>query len=593
MDRIRQASDKHSRRSFLQHSGLGLVALAAWSTPRAHSVPSRPNVLLIMTDDQGYGDLSCLGNPVLQTPHLDELHRQSLRLTNFHVSPTCAPTRASLMTGRYNNRTGVWHTIMGRSILRRDEITMADYFKKAGYQTGIFGKWHLGDTYPYRPEDRGFDEVLVHGGGGVGQTPDYWGNNYQDDTYFHNGTPKACPGYCTDVWFDAAQEFITQPRDTPFFCYLPTNIPHSPFLVADKYKKPFEGKGLEEKQVGFYGMLTHFDECMGRLMKALEDGGIADNTIVIFMTDNGTSAGERAGMRGIKGSEYEGGHRVPCFIRWPDGKWTGGKDIPELSAHIDLLPTLLETCGIDQDTSMPFDGISLVPWLQDATHPAAARAIVVDSQRIDHPEKWRKSAVLEGRWRLVNGKELYDLDTDPAQRHDVASEHPDIVTRLTAHYDGWWTSTSARFDEYCPMVIGAAGQGVSHLTCHDWHAPIKDVPWNQPYIRDGRPGQGFWVVEVEQEGTYQFDLRRWPVECNGTMRGSVDGGKALEITEARVHIAGLSESTPVSATDRSATFHLNLPKGQHRLQSTLVEADGSERGAYYVSIAKVDGPPQV
>ena len=224
------------RRRFLQTLG----AAAGWTlggfhhSPAATSTPGRqapPNVVLVVTDDQGYGDLGCHGNPILRTPNLDALYRRSVRLTDFHVGPTCAPTRASLMTGRYCNRTGVWHTIMGRSLLRRDEVTMADVFAAGGYRTGIFGKWHLGDNYPYRPQDRGFHEVLIHGGGGVGQTPDAWGNDYFDDTYLHNGTPEKFSGYCTDVWFDGAMRFIEDNRDRPFFAYLATNAPHSPYRV--------------------------------------------------------------------------------------------------------------------------------------------------------------------------------------------------------------------------------------------------------------------------------------------------------------------------------------------------------------------------
>jgi arylsulfatase A-like enzyme len=233
---------------------LGRAAPSAawrWTSPRNQGKP--PNVVLVVTDDQGYGDLGCHGNPILRTPNLDALYRQSVRLTDFHVGPTCAPTRASLMTGRYCNRTGVWHTIMGRSLLRRDEVTMADVFAAGGYRTGIFGKWHLGDNYPFRPQDRGFHEVLVHGGGGVGQTPDTWGNDYFDDTYLHNGTPEKFSGYCTDVWFDGAMRFIEANRDRPFFAYLATNAPHSPYNVSERYSRPLQGQGRPERQLLRHG----------------------------------------------------------------------------------------------------------------------------------------------------------------------------------------------------------------------------------------------------------------------------------------------------------------------------------------------------
>ena len=313
-------SSDPTRRDFLKTVGSAAIAAplaaGAGGGAPAQEPRRRPNVILVMTDDQGYGDLRCLGNEVINTPHCDRLYEQSVRLVDFHVAPTCAPTRAGLMTGRYCNRTGVWHTIMGRSILRGDEVTMADVFGASGYQTGIFGKWHLGDNYPSRPEDRGFTESLVHGGGGVGQTPDFWGNDYTDDTYWHNGTPTPCEGYCSDVFFSAAMDFAQESGDEPFFAYVPLNAAHTPYNIADEWVQPYRDAGLEARLARFYGIITNIDWNMGRLMDKLDELGIADDTILIFMTDNGTGdRGFNAGMRGRKGSEYEGGHRVPFFMR--------------------------------------------------------------------------------------------------------------------------------------------------------------------------------------------------------------------------------------------------------------------------------------
>jgi arylsulfatase A-like enzyme len=301
-----------------------LFPLSAWGADRL------PNVLLIMTDDQGYGDFACHGNPILKTPNLDRLHAASVRLTNFHVDPTCSPTRSALMTGRYSSRTGVWHTVMGRSLLCRDEVTMADVFTASGYKTGIFGKWHLGGNYPYRPGERGFGEVLTFGGGGaIGNTPDVWGNNYFDDTLRHNARLEKMSGYCTDVFFAAATRFIEENKDRPFFCYLPTNAPHAPYNVAERYSKPYWDRGVPEQRANFYGMIANIDENVGRLLDRLRELKLEENTLVVFLTDNGTAAGTdakgggfNAGMRGFKGSEYEGGHRVPCFFRWPTSNRT-------------------------------------------------------------------------------------------------------------------------------------------------------------------------------------------------------------------------------------------------------------------------------
>ncbi len=260
-----------------------LIALCA---AVAHA--ERPNVILVMTDDQGYGDLGCHGNQVIKTPNLDKLHAQSTRLTNFHVSPTCAPTRAALMTGRYANATGVWHTIMGRSMIRENEVTLGKILGDGGYATGMFGKWHLGDNYPFRPEDRGFTEVLRHGGGGVGQTPDYWDNAYFDGSYFHNKKPVPVEGFCTDVFFDYAKKFIEKQAeaDKPFLAYISMNAPHGPMHAPPEYSKPYGDLGVNT--ANFFGMIANIDDNVGSLRTWLANKGLADNTIFIFTTDNGT-----------------------------------------------------------------------------------------------------------------------------------------------------------------------------------------------------------------------------------------------------------------------------------------------------------------
>ena len=326
-----------------------------------------PNLVFVITDDQGYGDLGSTGNPVINTPNLDALAQESVQLQNLHVGPTCSPTRAGIMTGHYCNSTGVWHTIGGRSLLRSDEVTMADIFRRNGYKTAMFGKWHLGDNYPFRPHDRGFDEALYHGGGGISQTPDYWGNDYFDDTYFRNGSEQPFDGYCTDVWFQEAMAFIARQTNSqaegdqhrPFFCYLSTNAPHGPFRVPDAYSEVYRRKGVPGERANFYGMITNIDDNMARLRHHLRVLGLEENTILIFMTDNGSAAGcdlgagqfvesgYNAGMRGKKGSPYEGGHRVPLFMHWPGGGFTEKHEVHELTANIDLLPTLIDLCDLE------------------------------------------------------------------------------------------------------------------------------------------------------------------------------------------------------------------------------------------------------
>jgi len=557
----------------------------------------QPNIILVMTDDQSYADLACHGNPHVKTPNIDTLHSQSVRLTNFHVSPTCSPTRAALMTGRYNNRTGVWHTIMGRSLLRADETTMADIFAAGGYRTGIFGKWHLGDNYPFRPQDNGFQDVLVHKGGGIGQGIDYWGNDYFDDTYYRNGVREKFEGYCTDIWFDEAMKFIETNKDRPFFCYIPTNAAHGPFNVPDKYSDPYEAKGLESIRSRFYGMITNIDDNMGKLTQRLEDLNLWDNTILIFMTDNGgDKAGDsdkyNANMRSYKGSMFDGGHRVPFFINWPDGGLEGGRDIGNLTAHIDLLPTLIELCGLEKPSDVHFDGTSLTPLLTGDAADWPERTLVVDSQRVDHPIKWRRSATMTDRWRLINGENLYDIHADPGQRNDIAGQHPEVVQTLRADYEKWWDDVSERFADYPAIIVGAPEQNPTLLMSHDVHGKVI---WNHNQVSEGEQGEGFWAIDVAQNGAYEFAVRRWPREVDRPITGPLsahqtepDHGR-LRATQVRLKVAGFDQTQPIPEGASEVVFKVNLQAGETRCQAWLVNGlgDGQVHGAYYVYAERV------
>ena len=618
------------RRDYLKAMGLGAVSLTMqlYGCATEKSAGKPPNIVLVITDDQGYGDLACHGNQIIKTPNIDKLYAKSTRLTNFHVGPTCAPTRAALMTGHYCNRTGVWHTVMGRSLLRKDEVTVADVFKSGGYKTGIFGKWHLGDNYPFRPQDRGFDEVMIHGGGGVGQMPDYWDNDYFDDTYLHNGTPEKFTGYCTDVWFEGAMKFIETNKEKPFFCYLTTNSPHSPYHVPEKYSSLYAGKGIPDERARFYGMITNIDDNIALLVEKLETLGIADNTIFIYMTDNGTSSGVNvdrdgfpadngfnAGMRGKKGSEYDGGHRVPCFIHWPAGGFDIGRDIDLLTAHIDLLPTLIEMCGLEKPERVKLDGASIMPLLKGKGEDWPDRILVTDSQRIEHPEKWRKSATMTNRWRLINGRELYDINADPGQKNNIADKHAEVVAKLRRAYEDWWEDVSQRFDEYCETIIGSDSENPVRLICHDWHnvelppgkkPPMRDgkpveinPPWNQMHIRNGMQSNGIWAVEIERDGTYEFSLRRWPEEADKPLNASLPGGaavpgggpkppgKAINVKKARIRIAGIDEEKKVTGNETAVKFTLQLKSGKTTLKTWLTGNSGEFHGAYYVYVKRL------
>ena len=549
-------------------------------------------MILVITDDQGYGDLAAHGNPMIQTPNLDRLRAESIRLTDFHVDPTCSPTRAALMTGRYSTRTGVWHTIRGRSLMHPDEVTLAEVFAEAGYRTGMVGKWHLGDNFPLRPQDQGFEEAFYHPAGGVGQGPDFFGNDYFDDTYVRNGVLEKVDGYVTDVWFDDALAFIEKRRDEPFFLYLSTNIAHGPYYVEERYAKPYADKGVPDTMARFLGMITNLDENMGRLLAQLDAWDLAENTILIFMTDNGSAegwanwreqegtwTGFNAGMRAGKGSEYDGGHRVPFFVRWPQGGLGGGQDADQLTAHIDVLPTLVDLCGLDLPDGVALDGTSLASILHGDTEALRDRTLLVHSQRVADPIKWRKSAVMTERWRLVNRDELYDIEADPAQQNDLAAHHPEVVEDLRTAYEAWWTSLSTAFDGYVRIGIGADAENPIHLNPHDWHTTDHQQSiWNHRQVRAGQMGNGYWAVNVAQAGTYEVELRRWPRHLD----------EPIEATHARLKVGQEQWQQEVSESATEATFTVTLAPGPTTLQTWLTTPDDQTRGAYFVYVERLD-----
>ena len=616
----------HRILKFTLISLLGLLGSAA--------AQDKPNVVLVITDDQGYGDIGAHGHPFIKTPNLDALHADSVRLNDYHVAPTCAPTRAALYTGHWTNRTGVWHTIMGRSMIRANEVTIADVFAKAGYTTGFFGKWHLGDNFPYRPEDRGFQEVMRHGGGGVGQTPDYWDNAYFDDTYWHNGKPTKTEGHCTDVWFGYGKEFIRAQKAAgkPFLAIIATNAPHGPMHApqefADLYKEalpgPEETGGTGEKEDGdkkkkakgkdptadrhYFGMISHIDENVGQLRQLLADEGLAENTIFIFTTDNGTVRANHfdGGMRGGKGSEYDGGHRVPFFMHWPAGELKGGRQIETITAYVDILPTLIELCEIPAPEGVKFDGVSIRPLLEKGDHGGWAhrdRILITDSQRVKDPIKWRKSATMTDRWRLINGKELFDINADPKQAKDVAGDHPEVVARLTKGYDAWWEELLPTFSQTTEIYLGVEGTDPVRLTSHDWISEGTS-PWHQGHIRgaqDAKNSYGPWAVKVTEAGKYRIELRRWPASADHPIREDLPAqpgvpgqrsqrtyvGKGIPAKEAILNIAGQELRHAVADGDKAISFEVELPEGPAELFGKFIREDGSEIGSFYAYVTKL------
>ncbi|MEO6808626.1 MAG: arylsulfatase [Isosphaeraceae bacterium] len=419
-----------------------------------------PNIVLVMPDDIGYGDFACLGNPIIHTPNVDAFHAQSVRFTDFHASPTCAPTRAALMTGRHEFKSGVTHTILERERLSLKATTMAEVLKSAGYTTGIFGKWHLGDEDAYQPERRGFDEVYIHGAGGIGQTYPGSGGDAPGNTYFspailHNGTFEKTDGYCTDLFFNQARRWMNAKRtqDAPFFAYITPNAAHGPLQCPVGSEAKYEGK-VPEDVAKFYGMIENIDANFGKLVKDLHNWDLEQDTLVIFMTDNGGTAGTRifnAGMRGAKGTAYQGGTRVPSFWRWPAG-FSGGRDVDALTAHIDIFPTLAEIAGakLSDKVREQVEGISLLPLLKDPKADWPDRVVVSHVGRWPHGQaeaaKYVKCSIQDGRFSLVDNAELYDLKADPGESKNVINNHSEEVAKLRAAYDLWWQDVLPRLE---------------------------------------------------------------------------------------------------------------------------------------------------
>jgi arylsulfatase A-like enzyme len=474
----------------------------------------RPNIVLVLTDDQGIGDLGLHGNRHLRTPHLNEFAQAGLQLKRFYVEPVCAPTRAALMTGRHHYRTGVIHTSRGGAKMAGDERTVAEYLRAGGYRTGIFGKWHLGDNHPMRPQDQGFEETLIHKSGGIGQSPDQ-PNSYFNPWLHQNGRRVQARGYCTDVFFGAALEFIQRHREEPFFVYLPLNAPHTPLEVPDRYVENYRAMDLDETTARVYGMVENIDDNFGHLLEKLGELGLRENTLVLFMTDNGAQQPRfNAGFRGRKSQVYEGGIRVPCFLQWP-AEFSGPGIVDTPAAHIDLLPTFLDFAGARPDPSAPVDGRSLRPLLNGNTTGWPDRTLCFQVHRGLTPRRYQNFAAVTRRHKLVGhpgtfGREdlaidesrpqfeLYDLQADPGEQTDLAARHPDIVRRLRADYDRWFDS-----------VKGTRGfrPGIIHLG-HPADNPVTLCRYQDSTFVKGQPTG--WTVKIETAGRYRVEINRGP-----------------------------------------------------------------------------------
>ena len=582
----------------------------------------QPNVIVVMTDDQGYGEFSCHDNPLVLTPHIDRLASQSVRLTDFHVSPMCTPTRGQLMSGLDAFRNGAINVSSGRTLLRPELPTMANVFRSAGYRTGIFGKWHLGDNYPFRPEDRGFEEAIWFPSSHINSVPDYWNNDYFDDTFIHNGNRESFEGYCTDIFFREAMEWIDrgQNQDKPFFVYLPLNAAHWPWFVPEQYREPIRAQMEKHPEVvkhltpakkaslvSFLAMGANIDDNMGRLEQFLQQRQLVDNTIVVFLTDNGSTMGPdyfNAGMRGGKTTLWEGGHRVPCFLRWPNSDACQPRDINTLCHVQDLLPTLADLAGISR-VPQKLDGTSLVPAFHGQPGALQDRMLVINYSRMPQFKVTYTSgnpaipvrdgaAVLWKHWRLLENRELYDLRSDPHQNHDVAAEHPKVVGHMRQHLNTWWDGVKDQVLEPQRVIIGSDQENPQLLSACEWLDVFVD---QQVQIRRADRKNGIWHVIVDRPGQYEFELRRWPRECGQPLAAALpaqqvtDGtyvaGNALPIAQARLRVGDYDATAKPTDDGQCVQFTTRLEAGPTELQTWMLDDAGQPIcGAYYVYVQR-------
>lgn len=557
------------------------------------AAPPRPNIILIVTDDQGYGDLGVPGNPVIETPHLDALARASATLSTFYVSPVCSPTRACLMTGRYNYRTRAIDTYLGRSMMDPDEVTVAEVLRDAGYATGIFGKWHLGDNYPLRAIDQGFEEALVLRGGGLAQPSEPINNHrrYTDPILIHNGVEVPTQGYCTDVYFQAASAFIRQCRaqGRPFFVYLTPNAPHGPFHdVPPALYQKYRAKDLGPVLLGrsrdtdtvarVFAMIENIDQNVGRLLDLLDETGLARDTIVIFLVDNGPNTRRYVGpFRGMKSDVHEGGIRSPFFMRWP-ARLKAGASSDRIAAHIDVMPTLLEAAGVRQPRRLRLDGRSLLPLLEGRAVAWPDRVLVLQSHRGNVPVAFHHVAVRHQRWKLVHPSgfgreampadvpvELYDMEADPGETTNLAATHPAVVAELRAAYAKWFADVSTtRKDNFAPprIVVGTDHEPRTVLTWQDWR-----VTDSRGWGKHGR-----WLLRFERAATYDIELR-WPEPIQPGI---------LTLTVGQV-----TRTTRITAPTPVVTLQdVRIPSGKADLTVRVQQGDEAEDPYHVILLRK-------
>ncbi|MEI8045462.1 MAG: arylsulfatase [Verrucomicrobiota bacterium] len=574
----------------------------AWAETNALE---RPNVIVILTDDQGYGDIGAHGHPFLRTPNMDKLYAESVRFTDFHVAPMCSPTRGELMTGVDAMKNGCTAVCQGRSMVREDIPMLPNYFKDAGYATGIFGKWHLGDSYPYRPQDRGFQEVLSFRAWGLPSLASNWensslnpngrGDEYTDPMLAHNGVDTLYPGYSGDIFFTEAMKYMAecQGKKRPFFVYLADNLAHVPDRVPSKYSEPYEKigrwKGIKVP-AQYYGMIANIDENLGRLEAFLVKQALKKNTILLFLSDNGTRSVEASriyngGMRGHKTELWDGGHRVHCFFRWPQSGIQPGRDITELTEVQDIAPTLLDLCRIYPTNLYPMSGVSLAELLRNQPWPHADRAVAIQYKISGAP--WVGAVVPYEKWRLLAGKKLYNVAKDPHQDRDAADENAGVLKFMNTYYDAWHREALEEFQKPRYIHLGHPGVPEVILYASDWQGDHCDNPAN---LAAGN-ARGAWDIEVESAGIYRVELSRWPFESGKALaegvQGSSDQRGARPIAQATLKLGDDARTVQTISGQKLVAFDVRLKAGRTRLATTFANGKGQSLcGAFYVRVTR-------
>lgn len=582
--------------SFLTALAISATAMFAVSNQTAFA-EDKPNIIIMMTDDQGYGDLGSHGNPYLKTPNIEKIGKNGIEMDNFVTYPNCSATRAGLLTGRYPYRTGVVAVTQVDHLMNASEITLAEVLKDSGYSTGIFGKWHLGDNYPMRPTDQGFEEALVHKAGGIGQAAGPVGNTYFDPILEHNDVSKKYEGYVDDIFTEAALDFIDEKKndDEPFLLYLATNLPHFPLQVPDSRAQRFRDLGLHEDNALTFGMIENIDYNVGRVLKKVQKAGIEKDTIVIFMSDNGarnrrtkndTYPGRwMANMRGTKTSVYDAGIRVPFFVSWP-GVLDEGKVTKTMGTMLDIMPTLLDAANIEAPEGVKIDGQSLLPlWKKGTDETLNDREFIAQMHYGATPFKYMHFTVRGQKYKLVSGHdfphgiltqpgddeledvlanlELYDLENDPSERINIAKDHPEIVEEFLAQYEDW-------FDEVTEERDSKGIQRIHLGTDRSRNVNLSRFDWGGPRV-NSKNKLGHWRVKTEA-GKYRISMDLDEVKNSGT---------------AHLKYNDLHLKAPIRKGQKIVVFNdVELPADVGNLHA-YIKTERLAEGPLFVDVARV------